>query len=137
MREALAGATEVAVETFQAMATVRSFAHEAGVAERYHQHLRHVYRLEGKEAATYAATMWAGGVRAQGTRWHGDGGRRDGAVRVLGDAMAWGRWDAVMRWHGDRGRGGTGAVGHGAAEARGQGTWGCGGTGLGDVMAWG
>ncbi|KAF1550462.1 Antigen peptide transporter 1, partial [Eudyptes schlegeli] len=61
VREALAGATEVAVETFQAMATVRSFAHEAGVAERYHQHLRHVYRLEGKEAATYAAAMWASG----------------------------------------------------------------------------
>ncbi|KFM00350.1 Antigen peptide transporter 1, partial [Aptenodytes forsteri] len=59
VREALAGATEVAVETFQAMATVRSFAHEAGVAERYHQRLRHVYRLEGKEAVPSAAPLSA------------------------------------------------------------------------------
>ncbi|NWH53510.1 TAP1 protein, partial [Fregata magnificens] len=64
VQEALAGATEVAVETFQAMATIRSFAHEAGVAERYHQRLRQVYRLEGKDAATYAATIWASGFSA-------------------------------------------------------------------------
>ncbi|XP_054663687.1 antigen peptide transporter 1 isoform X3 [Grus americana] len=64
VQEALADATKVAVETFQAMATVRSFAHEAGAAERYHQRLRHVYQLEGKEAATYAATLWASGFSA-------------------------------------------------------------------------
>ncbi|KAM6107059.1 LOW QUALITY PROTEIN: antigen peptide transporter 1-like [Phoenicopterus ruber ruber] len=58
VQEALAGASEVAVETFQAMATIRSFAHEARAAERYHQRLRHVYWLEGKEVATYAATLW-------------------------------------------------------------------------------
>ncbi|XP_075268332.1 antigen peptide transporter 1 isoform X4 [Opisthocomus hoazin] len=64
VQEALAGATEVAVETFQAMATVRSFAHEAGATERYHQRLHRVYGLEGKEAATYAATLWASGFSA-------------------------------------------------------------------------
>lgn len=112
MQEALAGATKVAVETFQAMATVRSFAHEAGVAERYHQRLRQVYRLEGKEAATYAITLWASGVWGQGT---------------LGMGVAWGLGD-MMAW---------GAMGHGDNVAWGQGTWGCGGTGLGDVMAWG
>ncbi|NXI45136.1 TAP1 protein, partial [Galbula dea] len=64
VQEALADATKVAVETFQAMATIRSFAHEAGAAERYHQHLRHVYQLEGKEAAAYAAGLWASGFSA-------------------------------------------------------------------------
>ncbi|XP_072703974.1 antigen peptide transporter 1 [Ciconia boyciana] len=64
VQEALAGASKVAVETFQAMATIRSFAHEAGAAERYHQHLRHVYQLEGKDAATYAVTLWASGFSA-------------------------------------------------------------------------
>ncbi|KFO85072.1 Antigen peptide transporter 1, partial [Buceros rhinoceros silvestris] len=44
-----------------AMATVRSFAHEAGAAQRYHQLLRHIHRLEGKEAVAYAASIWAGG----------------------------------------------------------------------------
>ncbi|NXS69132.1 TAP1 protein, partial [Pandion haliaetus] len=61
VQEALAGATKVAVETFQAMATIRSFAHEAGATERYHQRLRHVYQLERKDAAAYAATIWASG----------------------------------------------------------------------------
>ncbi|XP_074786733.1 antigen peptide transporter 1 isoform X2 [Athene noctua] len=64
VQEALAGATKVAVETFQAMATIRSFAHEAGAAERYHQRLRHVQRLEAKEAATYASSVWASGFSA-------------------------------------------------------------------------
>ncbi|NXQ83130.1 TAP1 protein, partial [Nyctibius grandis] len=64
IQEALADATKVVMETFRAMATVRSFAHEAGAAERYHGRLRHVYRLEGKEAATYAATLWASGFSA-------------------------------------------------------------------------
>ncbi|PKU29070.1 antigen peptide transporter 2 [Limosa lapponica baueri] len=68
VQEALAGATEVAMETFQAMATIRSFAHEAGAAERYHQRLRHVYRLEGKDAVTYAATLWASGFSALGLK---------------------------------------------------------------------
>ncbi|NXG62062.1 TAP1 protein, partial [Hemiprocne comata] len=64
VQEALAGATAVAVETFQAMATVRGFAQEARMAGRYHQRLCHLYRLEGKEAATYSATLWASGFSA-------------------------------------------------------------------------
>ncbi|XP_010139694.1 PREDICTED: antigen peptide transporter 1-like, partial [Buceros rhinoceros silvestris] len=64
VQEARAGATKGAVETFQAMATVRSFAHEAGAAQRYHQLLRHIHRLEGKEAVAYAASIWAGGFSA-------------------------------------------------------------------------
>ncbi|NXP53074.1 TAP1 protein, partial [Heliornis fulica] len=64
VQDAMADATKVAVETFQAMATVRSFAHEDGVAKRYHQHLLHVYKLEEKAAATYAATVWASGFSA-------------------------------------------------------------------------
>ena len=107
----LAGATKVAVETFQAMATVRSFAHEAGAAERYHQCLRHVYRLEKKEAATYATTIWASGVWGQGTRWHGSWG-------------TWG-WDGT----GSGGRDGMGAMGRGDKVAWGQGTRWCGGGG--------
>ncbi|KAM6107055.1 LOW QUALITY PROTEIN: antigen peptide transporter 1-like [Phoenicopterus ruber ruber] len=62
VQEALVGASKVAVETFQVMATIRSFAHEAGVAERYHLRLCHFYQLEGKQAATYATTFWASGV---------------------------------------------------------------------------
>ncbi|XP_014808063.1 PREDICTED: antigen peptide transporter 1 isoform X3 [Calidris pugnax] len=50
------------------MATIRSFAHEAGATERYHQRLRRVYRLEGKDAATYAATLWASGFSALGLK---------------------------------------------------------------------
>ncbi|NWR63957.1 TAP1 protein, partial [Bucorvus abyssinicus] len=64
VQEARVGATKVAVETFQAMATVRSFAHEGGAAERYHQRLRRIHRLEQKEAVTYAAGLWASGFSA-------------------------------------------------------------------------
>ncbi|XP_035750817.1 ATP-binding cassette sub-family B member 10, mitochondrial, partial [Egretta garzetta] len=55
-QEALAGATKVAVETFQAMATVRSFAHEAGVAERDPQRPRHVHPLGGRGPRPLAMT---------------------------------------------------------------------------------
>ncbi|NXN93174.1 TAP1 protein, partial [Rhinopomastus cyanomelas] len=64
VQDAWAGATKVAMETFQAMATVRSFAYEAEAAKRYQQRLQHVYQLEGKEAATYAANLWASGFSA-------------------------------------------------------------------------
>lgn len=84
MQEALASATEVAMETFQAMATVRSFAHEAGVAERHRQRLQHVYRLEGREAAAYAANFWASGVRGHGDGVAGAGGRGDVVARGWG-----------------------------------------------------
>ncbi|NWU93614.1 TAP1 protein, partial [Upupa epops] len=65
VQDAWAGAAEVAVETFQAMATIRSFAQEAWAAERYQQHLGKVYRLEGKGAVTYASNIWASGFLAQ------------------------------------------------------------------------
>ncbi|XP_039374891.1 antigen peptide transporter 1-like [Mauremys reevesii] len=58
VQESLAKANEVAVETFQAMATVRSFANEEGAARRYGQRLQETYRLNQQEAAAYAASMW-------------------------------------------------------------------------------
>ncbi|XP_075770914.1 antigen peptide transporter 1-like isoform X1 [Pelodiscus sinensis] len=58
VQESLAKANEVAVETFQAMATVRSFANEEGAAQRYAQRLQDTYRLNQGEAAAYAASMW-------------------------------------------------------------------------------
>ncbi|CAM4658354.1 unnamed protein product [Caretta caretta] len=58
VQESLAKANEVAVETFQAMATVRSFANEEGAARRYGQRLQETYRLNKQEAAAYAASMW-------------------------------------------------------------------------------
>ncbi|KAM8985851.1 antigen peptide transporter 1 [Ara ararauna] len=64
VQEALAGATRVAMETFQAMATVRGFAFEAGAAKRYQQQLQRVHKLEATEAVTYAATGWTSGFLA-------------------------------------------------------------------------
>uniref|UniRef100_A0A452H7W6 Uncharacterized protein n=1 Tax=Gopherus agassizii TaxID=38772 RepID=A0A452H7W6_9SAUR len=58
VQESLAKANEVAVETFQAMATVRSFANEEGAARRYGLRLQETYRLNKQEAAAYAASMW-------------------------------------------------------------------------------
>ncbi|CAM4640022.1 unnamed protein product [Lepidochelys olivacea] len=58
VQESLAKANEVAVETFQAMATVRSFANEEGAAKHYGQRLQETYRLNKQEAAAYAASMW-------------------------------------------------------------------------------
>ncbi|XP_074873826.1 antigen peptide transporter 1 [Carettochelys insculpta] len=58
VQESLAKASEVAVETFQAMPTVRSFANEEGAARRYGQRLQETYQLNKREAATYAASMW-------------------------------------------------------------------------------
>ncbi|KAM9119480.1 antigen peptide transporter 1 [Pangshura tecta] len=58
VQESLAKANEVAVETFQAMATVRSFANEEGAARSYGQRLQETYRLNKQEAAAYAASMW-------------------------------------------------------------------------------
>ncbi|XP_065419923.1 uncharacterized protein LOC101952783 [Chrysemys picta bellii] len=58
VQESLAKANEVAVETFQAMPTVRSFANEEGAARRYGQRLQETYRLNRQEAAAYAASMW-------------------------------------------------------------------------------
>ncbi|XP_071657064.1 antigen peptide transporter 1 isoform X2 [Patagioenas fasciata] len=64
VQEAQAAATEVAMETLVAMATVRSFAHEAGAAERYRSHLQRLLRLESADAAATAAGYWASGFSA-------------------------------------------------------------------------
>ncbi|XP_067417085.1 uncharacterized protein [Emydura macquarii macquarii] len=58
VQESLAKANEVAVETFQAMATVRSFANEDGAARRYGERLQETHRLNRQEAAAFAASMW-------------------------------------------------------------------------------
>uniref|UniRef100_A0A8D0L3J6 Transporter 1, ATP binding cassette subfamily B member n=1 Tax=Sphenodon punctatus TaxID=8508 RepID=A0A8D0L3J6_SPHPU len=58
VQESLAKASEVAVETFQAMATVRSFANEDGAARRYGERLQETYQLNKKEAGAYAISMW-------------------------------------------------------------------------------
>ncbi|XP_062490404.1 antigen peptide transporter 1 isoform X2 [Pezoporus occidentalis] len=62
VQEALAGATGVAMETFEAMGTVRGFAFEAGAVQRYQEQLQRVQRLEATQALTYAATGWISGV---------------------------------------------------------------------------
>ncbi|XP_021269147.1 antigen peptide transporter 1 [Numida meleagris] len=64
VQKAQAQASEVAVETFQAMATVRSFANEDGAAARYRQRLQHSHRLEKKDAALYTVSVWTSGFSA-------------------------------------------------------------------------
>ncbi|XP_061216427.1 antigen peptide transporter 1 [Neopsephotus bourkii] len=61
VQEALAGATGVAMETFEAMGTVRGFAFEDGAVQRYQERLQRVQRLEATQALTYAATGWISG----------------------------------------------------------------------------
>ena len=62
MQKPQAQASEVAVETFQAMATVRSFANEDGAAAHYRQRLQQSHRLEKKDVALYTASLWTSGV---------------------------------------------------------------------------
>uniref|UniRef100_A0A8B9E6N1 Antigen peptide transporter 1 n=1 Tax=Anser cygnoides TaxID=8845 RepID=A0A8B9E6N1_ANSCY len=62
VQKALAHASEVAVETFQAMATVRSFANEDGVAARYRQCLHQTHQLEKQDAVLYTVSAWTSGV---------------------------------------------------------------------------
>uniref|UniRef100_A0A8B9SNW1 Transporter 1, ATP binding cassette subfamily B member n=1 Tax=Anas platyrhynchos TaxID=8839 RepID=A0A8B9SNW1_ANAPL len=64
VQKALAHASEVAVETFQAMATVRSFANEDGVAARYRQCLHKTHQLEKQDAVLYAVSAWTSGFSA-------------------------------------------------------------------------
>ncbi|OXB53046.1 hypothetical protein ASZ78_005760, partial [Callipepla squamata] len=64
LQKAQAQASEVAVETFQAMATVRSFANEDGAAARYRQRLHQSHRLEKKDVALYTASVWTSGFSA-------------------------------------------------------------------------
>ncbi|XP_072213881.1 antigen peptide transporter 1-like isoform X2 [Excalfactoria chinensis] len=62
MQKAQAQASKVAVETFQAMATVRSFANEDGVAECYRQRLQQSHSLEKKDVVFYIVNLWTSGV---------------------------------------------------------------------------
>uniref|UniRef100_A0A8C3PVF2 Transporter 1, ATP binding cassette subfamily B member n=1 Tax=Chrysolophus pictus TaxID=9089 RepID=A0A8C3PVF2_CHRPC len=64
MQKAQARASEVAVETFQAMATVRSFANEDGAAAHYRQRLQQSHRLEKKDVALYTVSAWTSGFSA-------------------------------------------------------------------------
>ncbi|KAL2084425.1 hypothetical protein ACEWY4_019943 [Coilia grayii] len=58
VQESLAKANDVAMETFSAMKTVRSFANEDGETERYQKRLKETYSLNKKEAAAYAVSTW-------------------------------------------------------------------------------
>ncbi|XP_072213880.1 antigen peptide transporter 1-like isoform X1 [Excalfactoria chinensis] len=64
MQKAQAQASKVAVETFQAMATVRSFANEDGVAECYRQRLQQSHSLEKKDVVFYIVNLWTSGFSA-------------------------------------------------------------------------
>ncbi|KAM3844370.1 antigen peptide transporter 1 [Vipera latastei] len=57
VQESLAKANEVAMETFQAISTIRSFANEDGAADRYEKKLQETYRLNKKEALAYAVSL--------------------------------------------------------------------------------
>ncbi|XP_061476693.1 antigen peptide transporter 1 [Rhineura floridana] len=58
VQESLAKANEVAVETFQAISTVRSFANEDGAIRHYKEKLQETYKLNKWEAVAYAVSMW-------------------------------------------------------------------------------
>uniref|UniRef100_UPI0037E78BDD antigen peptide transporter 1 n=1 Tax=Semicossyphus pulcher TaxID=241346 RepID=UPI0037E78BDD len=59
VQQSLANANQVATETFSCMKTVRSFANEDGMTERYRGKLEDTYALNKQEAAAYAASTWA------------------------------------------------------------------------------
>ncbi|XP_013916383.1 PREDICTED: antigen peptide transporter 1-like, partial [Thamnophis sirtalis] len=58
VQESLAKANEVAMETFQAILTVRSFANEDGAAQCYEKKLQETYKLNKVEAVAYGASIW-------------------------------------------------------------------------------
>ncbi|XP_032065620.1 antigen peptide transporter 1 [Thamnophis elegans] len=58
VQESLAKANEVAMETFQAISTVRSFANEDGAAQCYEKKLQETYKLNKVEAVAYGASIW-------------------------------------------------------------------------------
>uniref|UniRef100_A0A670ZBY8 Transporter 1, ATP binding cassette subfamily B member n=1 Tax=Pseudonaja textilis TaxID=8673 RepID=A0A670ZBY8_PSETE len=57
VQESLARANEVAMETFQAIPTVRSFANEDGAAQCYEKKLQETYKLNKVEAVAYGASI--------------------------------------------------------------------------------
>ncbi|KAL8213481.1 UNVERIFIED_CONTAM: hypothetical protein K2H54_065987 [Gekko kuhli] len=62
VQESLAKSNEVALETFQAISTVRSFANEEGAIRRYEERLQGTYKLNKWEAAAYTASMWTSNI---------------------------------------------------------------------------
>lgn len=56
MQDGLAKANEVAEQSIGAIKTVRSFAHEVGELERYHDRLTVALKL--KEAQVWAQLCW-------------------------------------------------------------------------------
>ncbi|XP_068035063.1 LOW QUALITY PROTEIN: antigen peptide transporter 1-like [Anomalospiza imberbis] len=64
VRAAQASTTALALESLEAMGTVRAFGHEAGVTKRVRQCLAQGHQLEQKEALVYAAGLWASGFPA-------------------------------------------------------------------------
>nr|XP_056723026.1 LOW QUALITY PROTEIN: uncharacterized protein LOC130493334 [Euleptes europaea] len=62
VQESLAKANEVAVETFQAISTVRSFANEVGAAQHYEERLQRTYQLNKWEAVAYASSLWTSSI---------------------------------------------------------------------------
>ncbi|XP_069775841.1 antigen peptide transporter 1 isoform X1 [Narcine bancroftii] len=57
VQTSLAKANDVAMETFSAIRTVRSFANEEGECRRYENRLHHTYQLNKWEALLYALDM--------------------------------------------------------------------------------
>ena len=64
VQDKLALTNEVANEVISSMQTVRSFANEAGEAERYDGKLGEVYRVQVKQAVAYAGYIWVTEVRS-------------------------------------------------------------------------
>ncbi|XP_063147257.1 antigen peptide transporter 1-like [Candoia aspera] len=65
VQQSLAKADEVAMETFQAISTVRSFANEDGAAQCYEEKLQETYQLNKREAVAYGIFTWIPEARNQ------------------------------------------------------------------------
>ncbi|XP_076804763.1 ABC-type oligopeptide transporter ABCB9-like isoform X2 [Clavelina lepadiformis] len=59
VQDRFARANEVAEEVCSSMQTVRSFANEKGETERYHNKLIDVYKVQLKQAVSYAGYIWS------------------------------------------------------------------------------
>lgn len=94
VQESLARANEVAVETFQAMPTVRSFANEEGAARSYAARLQDTYHLNQKEAAAYALSTWTTSVSGYCDNW-GGGPHGNKGYHGNGDSVCQGWWEVL------------------------------------------
>ncbi|XP_042309642.1 antigen peptide transporter 1-like, partial [Sceloporus undulatus] len=68
VQESLAKANEVAMENFQAISTVRSFANEDGASWCYEEKLQETYKLNQREAVACAASMWTSNLSGLGLK---------------------------------------------------------------------